>query len=312
MDPHQVEGIHQLPAGGIRRVMGIDKPVVVNHHAGSGIRRDIVPPAAGVRRGIHVRKEGLHRRLNREICPAESADQPVLVQGILLVLRAVFQDFRLPGTGRPLADVPPVLIHAQVLIHRQRAAKGLVKHKLAVGGAGRPVHHPVRLIRAVVEIIHADLLRRHPHEGRILLLRNLPVKQHDQAVPRRLRRMLMGRIQKPVDPREGLPAQRPEVHLRGDIVRVQTADGPEEHMSLFPHAALQPAADKAALVLQGIALLLRQPRILRDRLRGADRNPVPIPDPLPGVFLVLVLPVRPPVADGNLQYGIIHTIQSFL
>ena len=306
MDPDQIKSIQQLPAGRVRRMMGIDEAVVVDHHAGSRLRGNVIPTVFGIRRRVDAGQEGFHGQLDGEILAAEYTDDAVLIERILLGIGGFFPHGRLPRRSRPLGYVAPVVIHCEIVIHGKRIAAGLLEIEDAVGGSGGPVHHAVSLIGGIVEEIHTELLRDHPHERLVLVLGNFPVKKKHQAVPRGLRLMLVRGIQEILYPGELLPAEGREIDLRRNVVRVQGAAIPGDHMPPLPDPLTQPAGNETAVILQIVPLGLWQLRILGDSLGGADRNTVPVLQLLPGQFDVFVTPVVAMVAHRNLQNGIIH------
>ena len=280
-------------------MMGIDEAVVVNRDPGRGFRGNIVPSVFIIRRCVHLRKELFKRRLNREIRPAESADDPLLAQGVLLLGGGFLHNFRLPRGGRPLAGIPPVVVAAKPQVRRQGPARGFVKNKNPVGGARRPVHHPVGLIGAVVEKVHADIVRHLAHQGGIFFLAHFPVKQDHKPVARGLRGVPVGGIEKPFISGQLFVNQRRKIRVRRNVVRVQGADLPADNVAVFANAFPKPPADETALILQGVAFGLRQLRVFFRRFRGADRNPVPVLQPRPRFLNVSVPAVIPPVTDRN-------------
>ena len=308
MDAHQVKGVQQLFTCGVGGVMGIHELVVVNHHTGVGVGGDVVVAPFHGGGGIHIAEEGVDCLRDREVGAAERADQTVLGQRVLLLADAVLHHLRLAGRRRPLRGVVPVGVHPQVPVDSHGFADAFLEEEHAVGGAGRPVHHAVGLVGAVVEEVHTDLPGHHAHERGVFVLGHLAVEQDDDPVAGSLRAVLVGGVDEILHTLQRLPGDAEEVVVRADVVRVQRADAAGDDVAVLADAALEPAAHKAAVVFHFIALFLGQLWILFCRLRRADGAAVAVFDVRPGLFLILVLRVVAMIAHRDLQHGIIHRV----
>ncbi|MPM28766.1 hypothetical protein SDC9_75294 [bioreactor metagenome] len=91
-------------------------------------------------------------------------------------------DFGLTGTDRPLGGILPVVVHAKVLVGIKRTPILGLEYEFPVGRTARPVHHTVGLVGGVVEMVYADLLCDHAHEGGVLVLAYFTgEREHDAA-----------------------------------------------------------------------------------------------------------------------------------
>ena len=255
VDPDQVEGVAELAACRIRRVVRVGEGLaVVDHETGSsGARRVGVAVSLG-RLGVDVRQE-LRDRLRDRVGPAEGADDALLGQRVALLVGLALPDVRHPGGVRPEARVRPVRVLGQDAVGLQEGRVVVLEERLDAGAVARPVHEARRLEGRVVEVVDADLLGDLPGDGLVLVRRDLAVERHDQTVARRGLRVLVRRVD-----RHGSGDLQvvhevvPEVSRRE--VQVQGEDLTGEDVAGLPASFLQVPADEAADVLDPVLLLL--------------------------------------------------------
>ena len=255
MDPDQVEGVAELAACRIRRVVRVGEGLaVVDHETGSsGARRVGVAVSLG-RLGVDVRQE-LRDRLRDRVGPAEGADDALLGQRVALLVGLALPDVRHPGGVRPEARVRPVRVLGQDAVGLQEGRVVVLEERLDAGAVARPVHEARRLEGRVVEVVDADLLGDLPGDGFVFVRRDLAVERHDQTVARRGLRVLVRRVD-----RHGSGDLQvvhevvPEVGRRE--VQVQGEDLTGEDVAGLPASFPQVPADEAADVLDPVLLLL--------------------------------------------------------
>ena len=96
MNAHQVEGIAELPARGVSRVIRVGEKVAVVDHKAGGCRACSIGVAVGARSlRIDLRQE-LRDGLRNCVCPAECADNAFFGCRVALLVRLLF-----PETGHP-------------------------------------------------------------------------------------------------------------------------------------------------------------------------------------------------------------------
>ena len=215
MDPHQVERVAELSAGRIGPVVGErEAAVFIKDEAccrGSGC---VSVTVLFIRRRIDVREERVDRS-RHVIDPAERADHARLCRGVLLLFCCRASCFCFARYRRPEAHVVPVLrVVLQDLIRIQKRRVDMIKNKLPIVRAGRPVHEPLRLEGLRVQLAeHLEVAGEHAPDGLILVRIDVPGKRHEQTQARLFRAVFMRGID-----RGGVACQQlvvlPEVRVR--------------------------------------------------------------------------------------------------
>jgi hypothetical protein len=90
-----------------------------------------------------------------------------------------------------------------------------------------------------------------------------------------------------------------EIHILRNLVGVERADYSADDIAVLADAALEPAANKAAVVFRLVPLRLREFRVLLGGFGRADGIAVALLEIIPSPLLVLVFLIRLVVADGD-------------
>ena len=175
-----------------------------------------------------------------------------------------------------------------------------LEHVLAVAGRGRPVHQLVRPVRAAVHAVDAPFLGQQTGQRQIFFRRHVPRQRRDDAIPRRFRRVAVGRIQA-----GGVLVQHPVTFqkIRISAVDVVGQHGAAFHIGRFSPSLLEPSADHTALVLGPVALDLGQLRIFLHRFRGANRVLQPLAQRVEGDGFIRPDLGKAAAAVGDLQFS---------
>ena len=191
VDPHEVEGIAQLPASRVRRVVTEGEGLTVIDHEARRRRSGCIGVAVRLRRlCVHLRQELLDRLRDR-IGPAERTDDAPLRERVALLVCLPLPDARHAGRLRPVARVSPVRVLVQDVVGWKKRRIEKPEERCDVRAVRWPVHETRRLEGGVVEVVDADLLRDLPRDGLILVRCDLTVQRQDQTETRTRFRVLV-------------------------------------------------------------------------------------------------------------------------
>ena len=199
---------------------------------------------------------------------------------------------RVPNIGcttalRPVRRISPVRIPRQQRVRIQPRAICTVEVILLIDRSARPVHKAGRLISRIVKQVHTQVVRQHAGNRLIFVTGQLTGQRHDQAQTRRIRTVLVGRVNSGGTAIEHRQAFQ-QIH-RGKV-SVQREHGTVFQVLRLTPSLLEPAAYKTANVLDSVLLAFRQFQILGQRFAGlrSGLNRIQKCAPLHG----LVFPVR--------------------
>lgn len=189
-----------------------------------------------------------------------------------------------------------------ILIYIEGLTDIIIKYELAVGRTGCPIHHAVRLVGRIVEVIHADLLCHHTEHCRVLIFADLTGKQKHQTVSGIIGCMAVGRVNKIGKVTEDLTNRTAEIKSCRNMVCIQKTYRAEQHIAVLTDTAFQPTTDQTTDILQIAALLLGEFRIFLGSLGCTHRVLVTVGDVLPIHLLVLIFLVCSAVTYRNLHF----------
>ena len=244
--------------------MGVGELVLIDHKP-RGRGALAVGVAALDAAGLVLIRQELRQHVRHRIGAAERADEPRLVQGVLLLLQQALLFFRFPtgpGVGR---DVRPICVPGQHGIGIQPRGVDALEQIFPIYGDGRPEHQPLGFVGGVVEVLNAPVECGHPGDGDVLLRRHRTGERYVEPQTRRYRRVLVRGVHGRCEGAEQAHLV-PEVH--GRKIGVEGQECAVDHGNTGPPSSLQGSPDDPTHVLDAQLFHPGRRMELRKRFRG--------------------------------------------
>ena len=299
VDAQQVEGAEQLAVGRVAGVIGIQIAVVVEDRARHAVGGAVFVAVGRGGRLVDVGEMLVEEVLQGEVRVVERPDDAALFQRVFLPLALAVDERAFAGRGGQLRDIAPVGMLGEEGVRVEPAAVEALEYILAVAGRGGPVHELMGAVGAAVDAVDAIVGGEVAGDGEVFLRGDVALKRGDDAVAGRVRRVAVGGVD-----HGGIAVEHAvAVEESGvGLVHVVGEHGAALDRRGFAPAVFQPAADKAALVLDAVALLPGQAGIFLGGLWRADGVLEPLAQGVKGNELIRPDLRRTAAAVGDLEF----------